>query len=195
MLKTEEAITAKKPLQVADLIEAQARESDGSFDEQGSFEDSLQSPELEIAGDNIMKPELEEAFVAYTESPFHTGDTLHTLRFVLSDQLSLTEVANAFDISREDSITSFIVNNGYEISTAVEIDGFAGAFLELNLGQPAFAVLYVTSAGHFRAVNYENNLPEKEDSVEDVEVKETNPEPALTVIEQISSPANLNVIA
>lgn len=94
---------------------------------------------------------LDAAFLSYTEAPFSTGDTLHVLRFALSQSLSLDQLKAAFDLSSPiPAIEKFTVDCNQEHPTVVEPNGFIQVFLEVTNDGNGVGVVYVTSLGDFR---------------------------------------------
>lgn len=121
--------------------------------------------------------DLDSAFVSYTEAPFHTGDTLHILRFALSPQLTLDHLKAAFDLSGETpAIEMFVVDCNHEHPTTVNVAGFVQVFLEVGADGNGVGAVYVTSSGDYRS--------QPEPTVEVVQQPEQ-----LVVIPQVQTPA------
>lgn len=122
------------------------------------------APRLNV-GPHVFAEALQSNFIAYSESPFHTGDTLHTLKFALSSNLTLADIRKAFTVSDPNSIAKFEVTSATG-SFQVEVAGFVDVMLEC-VGED-FGCLYVTSEGDFRAP------PEVEQPVEVTTVENTS---------------------
>lgn len=92
---------------------------------------------------------LQSSLVGYVESPFHTGDTLHTLKFELSDSLTINGIIRAFLVSDPNSIQKFELSTATE-TFQVEIDTFVCVLLESDQWSN-YGCLYITSNGCFRS--------------------------------------------
>ena len=130
-------------------------------------EESASSLALNV-GPHPLANILRKNLVLYTESPFYTGDTLHTLKFVLSDALSLASLREAFTISDPNAVQKF------ELVTATEtfqvgIDAFVDVLLEADQWAN-YGCLYVTSQGDFRSPSEEVAVATQEDDVVDLSV-------------------------
>jgi hypothetical protein len=200
---SEDVPAEKKRVQVADIIEAQAlaeQHNTGISPSYGSFP-VYRNPDFTLKIENHpLAEKLQDACVSYSEAPFHTGDTLHTIRFVLSADLSLSQIGDAFRVSNQDAIESFSIVNSYEQATNVSIDGYVGTFLETGINSRTYGVLYVTSVGDFRAPKEETISAEELQLAISQELQATSqpaPEVTLNVIQQVTldQPAvSLNVI-
>lgn len=106
-------------------------------------------------------------FVSYSEcmSPHCNGDTLHTLRFLLSPELGLNTLSSAFGLTGP--ITEFVINSAVE-PTKVEIDGFLEVFMEViapmgSHPSQTFGLVQVTSQADIRAAGAQHHVePEPE---------------------------------
>lgn len=116
-------------------------------------EDSDESDDQNLLSLNIgphpTKAALESSLIGYTESPYHTGDTLHTLEFLLDGELSLEDIQKAFTSSDPNSVQKFELSTDYG-TFQVDIDGVIGVMLKASNGF-ASGNLYITSAGDFRS--------------------------------------------
>lgn len=124
---------------------------------------------------------LDSHFLSYNESPYHTGDTLHVLRFALSNELSIAQLRSVFRVSSDNSIESFVVDS-VEERVSVDIYAFVQVFLEVGAGGDAVGCVYVLSQGDFRGKQAGANAEGK--------VEEPAPEqpvliPQLSVVSQV----------
>ncbi len=135
--------------------------------------------------------DLDAAFVSYTEmpNPQDPGSTMHALRFVLDDQLTLAKLNTIFEQSRVDSLSSIVID-----STAARINltvtSAWPAFVEIDLTGSAVGIIYLGSNGYIHSV-----MLAEESAVE--AVAEPAPAPAPAVVVQgvaNNEPANLTVI-
>jgi hypothetical protein len=108
-------------------------------------------PGLSInVGPHPLATALQSSLVAYTEAPYHNGDTLHTLKFLMQPNgLTLADVRSAFSVKDPNSIQKFELTTTVE-KFQVEIVGFLDVMLESNQ-LDSMACLYVLSEGDFRA--------------------------------------------
>lgn len=100
-------------------------------------------------GPHPIASDLESSFVGYSEAPYPTGDTMHTLRFALNGTLSLGNIADAFLLSDPNAIQTFEVTTNYEVSK-VEVSAYAHTLLESSLTEGDVAVVYLLTNGDFR---------------------------------------------
>ena len=120
-----------------------------------STTDSADSPVVAALTINVgphpLATALQSNLVAYSESPYFNGDTLHTLKFRMQNVggMSLADVRSAFQVSDPNSIQKFEVSTSVE-KFQVEIYGFLDVMLEADQNGN-YACLYVTSEGDFRA--------------------------------------------
>lgn len=119
-------------------------DDDASEDDSNTLveEDYDTSSELQFTSDNPTANAL--SLVSYSESPFHTGDTLHTLKFSLSGT-SLKDVAAVFSSPSMKEFT--VTTNTTKVN--VVIDGYVATFLEASYED--IACVFLTSVGDFRA--------------------------------------------
>jgi hypothetical protein len=108
-----------------------------------------------LRGNVALAPLLAVAFAGYAESPFHTGDTQHELKFALGHSFSLADLHLAFKASNEDSVEEFVVASSYE-TTKVVIHSYVDTFLKIENGL-AYGVVFVLSEGDFRGQEYEES--------------------------------------
>ena len=138
-----------------DTVEADEKLFDSMLPEEVGDDDTTElEPEdvnsLSInVGPHPYAESLTQNFVSYTEAPYHTGDTLHTLKFRLGSDLSLETVAQAFKVSDPNSIQTFEVTTA-TTSFKVEVDSYITTMLESTYED--LACLYILSNGDFRAV-------------------------------------------
>lgn len=92
---------------------------------------------------------LQANLVGYSESPFHTGDTLHTLKFTLGSGLTLANIRDAFKVSDPNAVQKFELETATE-TFQVDIDGFVDVMLEAD-SWITYGCLYITSEGDFRS--------------------------------------------
>jgi hypothetical protein len=104
----------------------------------------------------------------YNEYPFHTGDTLHTLKFLLADGLTIRGIREAFTITDPNAVQKFELVTATE-TFQVDIDAFVDVLLESDQ-YSTFGCLYVTSEGDFRSPAEEVAVATQEDDVVDLSV-------------------------
>lgn len=121
----------------------------GASEPEATTEEPQESGGLVInVGPHPLQRALESAALAYRETPFHTGDTLHEVQFLLSDELTLEMLHSAFSPADPNSIQKFEVvleNTRF----AVDFSGVIGVMLS-GIGSTAVGSLFVVSDGDFR---------------------------------------------
>jgi hypothetical protein len=136
-------------------------------------DDDIEEVPTEVGADNLsatlglsvgahsLAPALESSLIAYSEAPYHTGDTLHILRFTLDNGLTIKDVAQAFTLTDPNAIQSFEVKTNREILNVV-IDSYVDTMYEANAFEDCIT-LYVLSAGMYR-----DNTPAVQEEPEEV---------------------------
>lgn len=133
---------------VGDLVDVANGEGD---DEDDGDDDGEEDDNLFInVGPHPHKEALESSFIGYRESPFHTGDTLHTLSFMMDDEVTLQMVHSAFSTYDPNAIQKFEVTLPTMGTLQIEHEGMVGVFVEAN-GSYCVAHLNLTTKGDFRA--------------------------------------------
>ena len=138
-------------------------------DEEEAVESAASSLRLNL-GPHLYADVLQKNIVAYEESPFHTGDTLHKLVFSLSPDLTLEIIRSAFLITDPNSIQKFEVVSGYE-TTVIDVDAYVHTLLSADQGL-AYGTVYLLTDGSFR--NFESSV---ETHYEEVVEEEPAPAP------------------
>jgi hypothetical protein len=115
-------------------------------------------------GPHPIAADLERTFVGYTEAPYHTGDTLHTLRFELDGTLSLNNISDAFYPKDPNAIQTFQVSTLYE-TAKIEVHAYADTMLESSRAGDT-AVVYLISEGVFRDRAEDTGVEQEEASTE-----------------------------
>ncbi len=119
-------------------------DEDGDDDHDGAGELFLN------VGPHPFKDALESSFIGYREAPlFHTGDTLHTLSFMLDEQVTMQMIHAAFNPVDPNAIQKFEITVPVLGSFQIEHEGTAGVFLESN-GSFSVATLNLTTKADFR---------------------------------------------
>ena len=125
-------------------------------------EDEVESPPIRALSINVgphpSKELLESSLVGYSESPYHSGDTLHTLSFKLGGGLTMEMVQAAFTSSDPNSIQKFEVQASAD-SYQVDIDGVIGVMLGATWYETTCR-LYLTSPGDFRSYINADDSPQ-----------------------------------
>jgi hypothetical protein len=93
---------------------------------------------------------LRAAFIAYSEEPYFTGDTLHGLTFRLSEELTLKKISDSFLIADPNAVQNFEVTFGDYTRVVVAVDGYASCNMQLN-ANGELGTVFLTSSGDFRA--------------------------------------------
>ena len=96
--------------------------------------------------------ELDSAFVSYTEmpNPQDPGSTMHALRFVLDDQLTLAKLNTIFDQSRVDSLSSIVIDSS-AARINLTVTAAWPAFVEIDLTGSAVGIIYLGSQGYIHS--------------------------------------------
>lgn len=85
---------------------------------------------------------LDEHFLSYSEAPFN-GDTMHTLRFMLSPELSMADLRDTFT-SME--LSDFVIDTE-EVRQEISVTSAFPVFMEASDGS-AVGVVYLVSDGY-----------------------------------------------
>lgn len=95
---------------------------------------------------------LDRHFLSYSEAPYHTGDTLHVLRFALDRELNIDQLRAIFRDSDQNTptIDQFIIDSSEE-RVEVQVYAFVQVFMEVGAGGEGVAAVHLLSAGDFRA--------------------------------------------
>lgn len=92
---------------------------------------------------------LADNLAVYSEAPMLPGgDTLHTLKFNIGDDLTLSDIRDAFRIDDPNSIQKFELTTSTQTFT-VDIAGFVNVMLE-SYPYVDYGCLFVTTEGNFR---------------------------------------------
>ena len=96
--------------------------------------------------------ELDSAFVSYTEmpNPQDPGSTMHALRFVLDDQLTLAKLNTIFDQRRVDSLSSIVIDSS-AARINLTVTAAWPAFVEIDLTGSAVGIIYLGSQGYIHS--------------------------------------------
>jgi len=135
--------------------------------------------------------DLNKAFRGYRESPYHTGDTLHTLRFELTGGVTLDALNRAFDYGNAENsvaglvIDTFLVDCNQEYPTSVVPDGFVGVFLEIDGSANGHGIVCLTSSGDFRARETQN--PVETSTPQVLITPQHSPQPGTVIIPQLAT--------
>ena len=114
---------------------------------------------------------LQANLVDYSESPWYTGDTLHTLRFALEDGLTLETIRSAFIPSDPNAIQKFVISTPYE-DTMVDIESY-GATLYSTDEYRQYGAVTLLTAGDFRTYDGEiEDIQVDDDAVIDTSSEE-----------------------
>lgn len=95
---------------------------------------------------------LDRHFLSYSEAPYHTGDTLHVLRFALDRELNIDQLRAIFRDSDQNTptIDQFIIDSSEE-RVEVPVYAFVQVFMEVGAGGEGVAAVHLLSSGDFRA--------------------------------------------
>ena len=126
---------------------------------------------------------LDAHFLSYSESPYHTGDTMHTLRFALDRDLSIDQLRSVFRVTSATAIESFEIDS-VEERVSVDIDAFVQVFLEVGAGGDAVGCVCVLSQGDYRAKQAGDYAPPAEAEQPVAQPEETVLIPQLQVVTQ-----------
>jgi len=127
----------------------------------------FQGPSIDLPEQHVG---LVKAFTGYSEAMFN-GDTLHILKFTLSDAVTLDILREAFNVSKPNSVQKLSVTScSGNLTTTIDVDGFLEVFLESG-PQGDVGLVHVTSLGDIR----ESSATPSDQQVEDaIVVKEPN---------------------
>lgn len=95
---------------------------------------------------------LDRHFLSYSEAPYHTGDTLHVLRFALDRELNIDQLRAIFRDSGQNTptIDQFVIDSSEE-RVEVQVYAFVQVFMEVGAGGEGVAAVHLLSSGDFRA--------------------------------------------
>jgi len=95
---------------------------------------------------------LDRHFLSYSEAPYHTGDTLHVLRFALDRELNIDQLRAIFRDSDQNTptIDQFVIDSSEE-RVEVQVYAFVQVFMEVGAGGEGVAAVHLLSSGDFRA--------------------------------------------
>jgi len=96
--------------------------------------------------------DLDRHFLSYSEAPYHTGDTLHVLRFALDRELNIDQLRAIFRDSDQNTptIDQFVIDSSEE-RVEVQVYAFVQVFMEVGAGGEGVAAVHLLSSGDFRA--------------------------------------------
>lgn len=131
---------------------------------------------------------LDRHFLSYSEAPYHTGDTLHVLRFALDKELNIDQLRAIFrDSGQTPTIDQFIIDSTEE-RVEVSVYAFVQVFFEVGAGGEAVAAVHLLSVGDFRADT--NEVTEVEPQAQEATAEQPVLIPQLQVVSGTAAPVN-----
>ena len=132
--------------------------------------------------------DLDRHFLSYSEAPYHTGDTLHVLRFALDKELNIDQLRAIFrDSGQTPTIDQFIIDSTEE-RVEVSVYAFVQVFFEVGAGGEAVAAVHLLSSGDFRADT--NEVTEVEPQAQEATAEQPVLIPQLQVVSGTAAPVN-----
>lgn len=127
----------------------QAEAADSGEEEEAEQPTSSRTDLYANFGPHPKAQALADNLAVYSEAPMlPSGDTMHTLKFNIGDDLTLSDIRDAFRIDDPNSIQKFELTTSSQTFT-VDIAGFVNVMLE-SYPYVDYGCLFVTTEGNFR---------------------------------------------